>query len=857
MMKMKMRSESVVILGALWFAGLTGVGADLRAAEKSTPPPKPPTNSVESITAKNLTVVAGVLKSWPPQYGTADDGKPIGFAIEIMDAVAERARVEITYKPFDSFAQVMAALDAGRIDLIPNVGITAERARRFHFTGPVETFAVSIFTRRETKDVNGLADLDGRRVGVAKANVGVRLLAKRPAVVAVVHADVRSALFDLLSGRNDAVIYPAPVFSRLAADIGVADRIREIASPLVEIKRGIAVRNGDPALARRLNAVVRNFVKTPEYQRIYLKSYGQNQPYWTVARLTKAGIGFVLLMALMFGWHYFSVIELNRKLDFSKNMLRSLIDAAPAMLNAKDTNSRYVVINRYQAEQYGTTPQNAIGKTANELIGPTYGRYTAQFDRQVVETGKRLPSFEEDWKDLDGRQRRLLTTKAPIFDASGKVVIIASVALDITDRKAAEDELQRANDQLETRIEERTRQLREEIAERRQAQDALAISEQRFRDLAETASDWFWELDEKLRFTYVSPLYYEISGRNQEDIIGKTRLETMNQEAAGVARAQLLAHLDDMEAHRPFSNFVMQSFGGVGGRYDGETYYLALSGKPRFDAVGTFLGYRGTATDITDRHRAEVALVAATEQAERANRAKSEFLSKMSHELRTPLNAILGFGQLLINSPDEHLGDNQRKFAKWIMSSGDHLLELVNDLLDLAKLESGAVKLNITEVNPQAVFNALMPMVENMIAEGEVELENAYAGGASILVRADETRLKQVLLNLISNAVKYNKRGGRVMLSCLSRGNGMVRFEVRDTGCGISADQREKLFQPFNRLGAESSDIKGTGIGLTITKQLVELMGGVIDFESVVGEGSTFWIELPEHQVEGAAEESA
>ncbi len=852
-----MRSGFAIVLGALWIVGLSVGGADLHAARKETKPQKPPTEIVVPTTTEMPNIIAGIPKSWPPQYDTSDDGKPIGFAIDIMNAIAARAGVNITYKSFGSFALVMAALTAGQVDLVPNVGITPERNRQVHFTFPVETFAVSIFTRRETIDINTIADLDGRRVGVVERNVGGRLLEKRSAAIAVKHANVQDALFGLLSGSVDAVIFPQPVFRRLAVEIGIADRIRTVAPPLVEIKRGIAVKNSDPGLARRLDAVARSFVGTPEYQQIYLKWYGDDQPYWTTNRLAWAAVGFALVTALMFGWHYFSVIDLNRRLDFSKNLLQSVIDAAPAMLNAKDTKSRYVVINRYQAAQYGTTPQAAIGKTAYELIGSTYGRYTAQLDRQVTQNGEPIVNLEEDWTDLKGRKRRLLTNKAPIFDASGKVINVASVALDITDRKVAEDELRRAHGELEARIEERTRQLQDEIVERRLAQEALSASEERFRDLAETASDWFWELDAELRFSYLSPLYYEISGRTADDVLGKTRSETVSPDVTAEERDQLEAHLQDLEAHLPFSNFVRRSRGVTGGRYEGETYYLALSGKPRFDDDGTFLGYRGTATDITHRQRAEDALVAATLLAEQANRAKSEFLSQMSHELRTPLNAILGFGQLLVSSSSDQLGDTQREFAEWIVSSGEHLLVLVNDLLDLAKLESGAVVLNITDLNPQNIFSALTPMIESMTTGSDIELENACACGSTLSVRADETRLKQVLINLISNAVKYNREGGRVTLSCGSARKGRVRFEVRDTGHGISADQRLNLFKPFNRLGAESSEIKGTGIGLTITKQLVELMDGTMDFDSVVGEGSTFWIELPESKVLVAAAELA
>ncbi len=234
----------------------------------------------------------------------------------------------------------------------------------------------------------------------------------------------------------------------------------------------------------------------------------------------------------------------------------------------------------------------------------------------------------------------------------------------------------------------------------------------------------------------------------------------------------------------------------------------------------------------------------AREAAEAANRAKSDFLSSMSHELRTPMNAILGFGQMLRDNPREALSETQATCVDHILKSGDHLLLLINEVLDLAKVEAGKMAVFMENVAPREVFEECLPLVEGMALKRGVSVVAPEPGVDGKIVWADYTRLKQVMLNLLSNAVKYNRRGGEVRLSCVIRPDGAFRINVTDDGPGIAEEKQSLLFEPFCRLGAENSDIEGTGIGLTLTRELMSLMGGSIGLESEEGKGSTFWIEL-------------
>ena len=230
---------------------------------------------------------------------------------------------------------------------------------------------------------------------------------------------------------------------------------------------------------------------------------------------------------------------------------------------------------------------------------------------------------------------------------------------------------------------------------------------------------------------------------------------------------------------------------------------------------------------------------------ESANQTKSDFLSAMSHELRTPLNAILGFGQLLDLNPDEPLTTGQKGCVDYIVKSGQHLLDLINDILDLAQIEAGRVELSIEDISPSKVIDDCLSMVSALAQGRNIQIAIDNVTGADVLVRADHVRLKQVLLNLISNAIKYNREDGHIRITADRSGPHMLRLNVTDTGQGIPADQMDDLFKPFNRLGAETTDIEGTGIGLVVSKDLVELMGGAIGVQSTEGKGSTFWVDLP------------
>lgn len=245
--------------------------------------------------------------------------------------------------------------------------------------------------------------------------------------------------------------------------------------------------------------------------------------------------------------------------------------------------------------------------------------------------------------------------------------------------------------------------------------------------------------------------------------------------------------------------------------------------------------------DINDRKAVEEKLLSAKNEAESANKAKSEFLSRMSHELRTPLNAILGFSQLLAL---DDLTEEQKDQAKEIDKAGRHLLELINEVLDTAKIDAGKLELNMKNLSLRNVLNECVSIITPLLEEKELEFINRSEDKDDCYINADETRVKQVILNILSNSVKYNRKQGKIILSCDFTSPSRVRVIISDTGYGLTAEQQKNLFQPFERMGAENTDIEGTGIGLVISKRLIELMDGEIGYKSSPDTGSVFWVEL-------------
>jgi signal transduction histidine kinase len=384
------------------------------------------------------------------------------------------------------------------------------------------------------------------------------------------------------------------------------------------------------------------------------------------------------------------------------------------------------------------------------------------------------------------------------------------------------------------------RQQRNHARELVRAAERLRASERRFRDFAEIASDWFWEQDAHYRFCWLSKTApFRLAGDRR--YLGATRWELSNQEAVDPRWSE---HEATLAARRPFRDFRYQLRS-----IEGRLHYVSASGRPIFDATGTFIGYRGTARDVTAEVEVADELSRAKEAAEAASRAKSEFLASMSHELRTPLNAIIGFSELMQKRRSARFGDDYVEWASDIMASGKHLLEVINDVLELARIEAGRYIMAQDRVDLGSAVRACLAMVRLQAEAKQVTLECSIAE-REILLQADSRAVRQIVLNLLTNAVKFTPAGGLVTIRDGRAANGDIVLVVSDTGIGIDPAALATLGQPFTQADASiSRTYGGTGLGLSISRKLIAMHGGDLTIESVPREGTTVRVTFPAGRV--------
>jgi PAS domain S-box-containing protein len=550
----------------------------------------------------------------------------------------------------------------------------------------------------------------------------------------------------------------------------------------------------------------------------------------------------------------------------SEAMAAALIDNAPSSLNIKGIDGRYLRVNRTFCDWAQKSPSEVVGLTEREVHGPRDGTSEDIDDHERLVMAKQVAIQRERFGAFnDGVHRHVLVAKFPILDSGGHMVALGTAVTDISKQKEAEDVLRRSHEELEKLVTDRTRELRSEIRVREIAETSWRESEERLRDIAESASDWFWEMDQDLRFTYISDRFFQITKLDRSDVLGKTRWEFsggMDDED----RVRFANHRADMEARRPFRNFEYTVLSKAGAEMS-----VRLSGRPVFDVNGGFLGYRGAGTDVTATRATERALVRAKENLERrveertkelrqeitvrrraqemadqASRAKTDFLANVSHEFRTPLNGIIGFSEIMASEVFGPLGaPRYREYAEDIIRSGRHLLALINDVLDVSRIEAGAMSLHEEPVDLARAVEECVAMVEQRAEAKEIALVKDVQPGLPTML-ADVTRIKQILLNLVTNAVKFTEQGGDVRVEAFWTADGGHVLRVSDTGIGIDPKDIPKVLMPFGQAHrAFTRAHEGFGLGLSLVHSLTEEHGGKLEIDSAPGEGTAVTVRFP------------
>jgi len=477
-----------------------------------------------------------------------------------------------------------------------------------------------------------------------------------------------------------------------------------------------------------------------------------------------------------------------------------LYNEAPIAYHSLGPDGTYLEVNDTELRWLGYERDEMVGKTrfAELLTDESRGVFAERFSR-FIEEGE-AHDLEYDLVRRDGSVMTVLITSTAVTDEQGRFVRSRTSMVDITDR--------------------------------RRAQEALMENEAFLESVVENVPTMIFvkEADE-LRFVRFNRAGEELLGYAREDLMGKNDFDFFPEDEARFFVAKDRHVLED-GAMLDIPEEPIHTRDGVRILHTRKVPILGADGQPRY--------LLGISEDITETREQQEELQAAKEEAERANRAKDEFLSRMSHELRTPLNSVLGFAQLIEMADD--LSDKHRESLRHILRAGTHLVGLIDDILDLSRIAAGGLSISAEPVPVTDLFRESIDLVRPLAGERGVRVKFEDANGLHVL--ADRQRLKQVLLNLLSNAIKYNRDGGQVVVSWEKGEPGRLNLHVADTGPGIPTDRIDRLFVPFDRLGAEATEVPGAGLGLSLSKSLVEVMGGELTAESEQGSGSRFTVQL-------------
>ena len=485
------------------------------------------------------------------------------------------------------------------------------------------------------------------------------------------------------------------------------------------------------------------------------------------------------------------------------DLLQTLMDNLPDNVYFKDRESRFVRVNRAAAKWFGLEdPRDAEGKTDFDLFTTEHAQAAFDDEQKIVQGGGPMLHKEEKETWPDGRVTWVDTCKMPLKDRDGRIIGTFGISRDVTQHRLADEALHRERDLLRT--------------------------------LINHLPDLIFVKDADARFVEVNEALIEALGSHSADeVLGKTDFDFFDQELAEHF------HADDekvVQSGRPLIEREEMIFDR-----DGNRKWLLTTKVPLKDAEGQVTGLVGIGRDVTRLKQVENDLLAAKDASDAASRAKSDFVANMSHEIRTPMNAIIGMTELLL---DTHLTANQREYLQMVESSGDALLLLLNDILDFSKIEAGKLELESVPFDPRDSLGDTIRSL-SLRAHGKgLELAFRVAPDVPEMLRGDVGRLRQIVVNLVGNAIKFTEKGEVVVnVECVQHeaAQALLRCSVSDTGIGIAPEQQERIFAEFEQ--ADSSTTRrfgGTGLGLAISSRLVKLMDGRISVESQVNVGTTF-----------------
>jgi PAS domain S-box-containing protein len=762
--------------------------------------------SAEKNQQQEITAIA--LRNWPPQFLTDEKtGKPCGFAIDIMDRVAALCDLNIRYAMYNDWPEAFAAIDTGQALLAPNMGITAERLDLYDFTAPYETFRISIFVRsdasfNDASSITAASDLVGKKVGVVTNNQGLVLMRELGGTNLQVYDSVEKCFMALLSGNIEALVYPEQLITELALRSGLEKKIKTVGKPLQEVKRGIAIKKGNPELFQKLDAAMVQFLTTTEYKDIYEKWYGRPQPFWNVSRvLLVSGILFSVTMISLLTWRYISIVRLNRTLSEAKDRFRTIIDDTDAGYFRIDTDGIYQQVNTAWLKMHGyASPADIIGRHFT-LTQVDVDLKTAQQNAASLLSGAHIPAGEFTRRCQDGSIGYHTFSAHPVI-RRGRVVGAEGFIIDRTDHKEAEQ--------------------------------ALHKSEEKHRLLFEYAGDAIFIYDPQFHLLSVNSMACELLGYTRAELMAMT-IDQVQTEKESLYSPDLVARVM-AEGHLTFETMYQ--------RKDGSTVPIEVNARRiTWEDQQAIMSI---SRDITERKRVE-------EQAIRLQ--KTESLKRMAgaiaHHFNNQLTVVMGNLELVLD--DMPHDAKNRRYLDAAMQAATRASEVSG--LMLTYLGQGVGRSQKVDLSEACRQN--LPILEAAMPQGVILQTDLLIPGPAVL--ANPTQLQTLLLHLLTNSAEalVNHEGTVLLTTGIMQADSLPKglaipgdwqpgadsyafLEVTDSGCGIDIADIEKLFDPFY-----TTKFTGRGLGLPVVLGLVKAWHGAITVLSRKDHGSTFRVLLP------------
>ena len=765
--------------------------------------------------------------NWLPYEAFEKDGQYIGIVADHLKYIEKLTGIKFKTTPTSSWTESLNIATAGKVSVISGDVADVLLNQRFN---PVDAYSynpVVIIMSVQQNFVETLDEIKGHKIAIIKDyGYTADLFKQYPDYDFIKVENIQQGLIGVADGRYDAMLATMALASYTIAEMGLHN-IKVVGKTPVVMELTLFVDAKEAQLHSILNKSL-HYISENHSQDILQKwiknKYVEKADYYLTFQVL--GVSLILVaISLFWNRRLSKEIKLRRELEVDlqheRDFATSLIKTAPVIVLLLDKKGSIQYINPYF--------ERLAGYSLSEIKGEDWAtRFVPERDRHRVvsllacSNEKTAMCTDVTAVILSTGEEREIEWYTNVIPAHGSVrEAVQFVGLDVTERKNTQAALMRSEETMA---------------------EAQTIAHIGSWDWDITSNELSWS-DEIYRIFGVSPQQFEATY--------DAFLKYIHPDDHEKVTAAVTASVENNDMPYKVEHRVIQP--------DGQERIVQEQGEVYRNSEGVPIRMIGTVLDVTESKQAEKELKIyrehleelvqqrtegmelARDEAEQANAAKSEFLSRMSHELRTPMNAILGFGQLLELG---HKGSEEdQENIREILSAGYHLLELINDVLDITKIEAGKLDMDLSHVSVTNVLQQSLKMVDSQAQQRALTIHDQVSD-KDFAVVADLTRVKQVFVNLLTNAVKYNSENGSITISAdiIDRKN--LRISVADTGKGLTAEDVSKLFVPFERLNP-SRNVEGTGIGLVITKRLVENMRGSIGVESTPGEGSTFWIELP------------